>query len=160
MREALSDADFVQENGPERTEFKMKLFEDMDAVTPVDSIIASSSSGITLSVMQSKCAHPERVLVGHPFNPPHVIRLVEVVGGVKTPRPFNARWRSMRRLGRSLCFLHKELPGRGQLRAPNTRHAALALDRRLEPHERRAHQCRVGRSQADPTNGSFARTRP
>jgi 3-hydroxyacyl-CoA dehydrogenase len=84
MKKALSQADFVQENAPERPEFKMKLFADMDDATPVDSIIASSSSGITPSVMQSKCKHPERVLVGHPFNPPHIIPLVEVVGGTKT----------------------------------------------------------------------------
>src|SRR5712691_6478242 len=84
MKEALSQADFVQENGPERPDFKMKLFADMDDATPPDSIIASSSSGITPSVMQSKCTRPERCLVGHPFNPPHVIPLVEVVGGVKT----------------------------------------------------------------------------
>src|SRR5262245_47751606 len=84
MQDALSAADFVQENGPERPDFKMKLFADMDAATPVDSIIASSSSGITPSVMQSECKHPERVLVGHPFNPPHIIPLVEVVGGART----------------------------------------------------------------------------
>ena len=84
MKEALAQADFVQENAPERPEFKMKLFADMDAATPPDSIIASSSSGITPSVMQSKCKRPERVLVGHPFNPPHIIPLVEVVGGAKT----------------------------------------------------------------------------
>src|SRR5436190_18703407 len=71
MKEALSKADFVQENGPERPEFKMKLFADMDDAAPIDSIIASSSSGITPSVMQSKSKHPERILVGHPFNPPH-----------------------------------------------------------------------------------------
>ena len=84
MKEALAQADFVQENAPERPEFKIKLFADMDDATPADSIIASSSSGITPSVMQSKCKHPERVLVGHPFNPPHIIPLVEVVGGAKT----------------------------------------------------------------------------
>src|SRR5882762_7859023 len=84
LSEALSEADFVQENGPERPDFKMKLFAEMDEVTPVDSIIASSSSGITPSVMQSKSKHPERILVGHPFNPPHIIPLVEVVGGTKT----------------------------------------------------------------------------
>src|SRR5436305_10776746 len=84
MKEALSRADFVQENGPERPDFKIKLFAEMDGVTPPDSIIASSSSGITPSVMQSACARPERVLVGHPFNPPHIIPLVEVVGGAKT----------------------------------------------------------------------------
>src|SRR5882757_6421299 len=66
MKEALAKADFVQENAPERPEFKMKLFADMDDATPPDSMIASSSSGITPSVMQSKCRFPERVLVGHP----------------------------------------------------------------------------------------------
>src|SRR3954466_9556744 len=85
MKEALSKADFIQENGPERPDFKMKLFADMDDAAPIDSIIASSSSGITPSVMQSKAKHPERILVGHPFNPPHIIPLVEVVGGTKPP---------------------------------------------------------------------------
>jgi len=84
MKQALSDADFVQENGPERQEFKIKLFADMDAATPPASIIASSSSGLTMSVMQSACTHPERCVIGHPFNPPHVIPLVEVVAGAKT----------------------------------------------------------------------------
>ncbi|HEY4903743.1 MAG TPA: 3-hydroxyacyl-CoA dehydrogenase NAD-binding domain-containing protein, partial [Candidatus Sulfotelmatobacter sp.] len=69
MKKALSDADFVQENGPERQDFKIKLFADMDAATPPDSIIASSSSGLTMSVMQSACKHPERCVIGHPFNP-------------------------------------------------------------------------------------------
>src|SRR4029079_3835444 len=86
MKEAVSQADFVQENGPERPDFKIKLFADMDDATPPDSLIASSSSGITMSVMQSKCARPERCVVGHPFNPPHIIPLVEVVGGTKTSR--------------------------------------------------------------------------
>src|SRR5213078_3868023 len=77
MKEALSQADFVQENGPERPDFKIKLFADMDDAAPIDSIIASSSSGITPSVMQTKSKHPERILVGHPFNPPHIIPFVE-----------------------------------------------------------------------------------
>ena len=81
---AVSQADLVQENGPERPDFKIKLFADIDAATPPDSIIASSSSGITMSVMQSACKHPERCVIGHPFNPPHMIPLVEVVGGEKT----------------------------------------------------------------------------
>src|ERR1700753_467963 len=71
MKEALAQADFVQENGPERADFKIKLFAEMDEATPPDSIIASSSSGITASVMQSQCKRPERILIGHPFNPPH-----------------------------------------------------------------------------------------
>src|SRR6266566_2363875 len=84
MGEALAQADLVQENGPERPDFKIKLFADMDEATPPDSLIASSSSGITMSVMQSACKRPERCVVGHPFNPPHIIPLVEVVGGTKT----------------------------------------------------------------------------
>ena len=84
MKKAVSDADFVQENGPERQDFKIKLFADMDAATPPDAIIASSSSGLTMSVMQSNCKHPERCVIGHPFNPPHVVPLVEVVAGAKT----------------------------------------------------------------------------
>src|ERR1700746_3130214 len=84
MKRALADADLVQENGPERQDFKIKLFADMDAATPEDSIIASSSSGLTMSVMQSACKHPERCVIGHPFNPPHMVPLVEVVAGAKT----------------------------------------------------------------------------
>src|SRR5271169_3497082 len=84
MKKALSEADLVQENGPERPDFKIKLFADMDAATPPDSIIASSSSGLTMSVIQSGCKRPERCVIGHPFNPPHIVPLVEVVGGAKT----------------------------------------------------------------------------
>jgi CoA-transferase family III/3-hydroxyacyl-CoA dehydrogenase, NAD binding domain len=84
MARALADADFVQENAPERPDFKIKLFAEMDAATPVDSILASSSSGITMDVIQSACKHPERCVIGHPFNPPHIIPLVEIVGGAKT----------------------------------------------------------------------------
>ena len=112
LHDALSDADFVQENGPERPDFKKKLFADIDAAAPVDSIIASSSSGIMPSVMQTNCVHPERVLVGHPFNPPHVIPLVEVVGGAKTSdeavRQAMAFYTS---IGKKAIHLKKELPG-------------------------------------------------
>jgi 3-hydroxyacyl-CoA dehydrogenase len=84
MQEALADADFVQENGPERPDFKAKLFADMDDATPPDSILASSSSSLTMDVIQSLCKRPERCVIGHPFNPPHIIPLVEIVGGAKT----------------------------------------------------------------------------
>ena len=84
MKEAVAGADLVQENGPERKDFKIKLFADMDAAAPKDSIIASSSSGLTMSVMQSACKYPERCVIGHPFNPPHMVPLVEVVAGEKT----------------------------------------------------------------------------
>jgi 3-hydroxyacyl-CoA dehydrogenase len=112
MKEALSKADLVQENGPERPDFKAKLFAEMDEATPADSIIASSSSGITPSVMQSKCKRPERVLVGHPFNPPHVIPLVEVVGGAKTsPEAIKQAMAFYTSIGKKAIHVRKELPG-------------------------------------------------
>ena len=112
LKEALSKADFVQENGPERPDFKIKLFAQMDEVTPVDSLIASSSSGITPSVIQSKCKRPERVLVGHPFNPPHIIPLVEVVGGTKTsPDAVEQALAFYAAIGKKPVHLKKELAG-------------------------------------------------
>jgi 3-hydroxyacyl-CoA dehydrogenase len=112
MKEALSKADLVQENGPERPDFKMKLYAEMDEVTPVDSLLASSSSGITPSVIQSKCKHPERVVIGHPFNPPHIIPLVEVVGGSKTaPEAVQQAISFYASIGKKPIHLKKELPG-------------------------------------------------
>jgi 3-hydroxyacyl-CoA dehydrogenase len=84
LNEALENVDLVQENGPERPDFKIKLFADMDALTPESTILASSSSGIPIGISQSSCKHPERCVIGHPFNPPHLIPLVEVVGSEKT----------------------------------------------------------------------------
>jgi 3-hydroxyacyl-CoA dehydrogenase len=112
LKEALSEADLVQENGPERPDFKMKLYAEMDAVVPVDSLLASSSSGITPSIIQSQCKHPERVVVGHPFNPPHIIPLVEVVGGSKTsPDAVRQAISFYASIGKRPIHLKKELPG-------------------------------------------------
>jgi 3-hydroxyacyl-CoA dehydrogenase len=112
LKDALAKADLVQENGPERPDFKIRLYADMDDATPVDSIIASSSSGITPSVMQSKCQHPERVVVGHPFNPPHIIPLVEVVGGARTsPEAIKQAMTFYTSIGKKAIHVRKELPG-------------------------------------------------
>ena len=112
MKEALSQADFVQENGPERPDFKMKLYAEMDEIVPTDSLLASSSSGITASVIQSQCKHPERVVIGHPFNPPHIIPLVEVVGGTKTsPDAIERAIGFYASIGKKPIHLKKELPG-------------------------------------------------
>jgi len=122
MNEALSNADFVQENAPERPDFKIKLFAEMDNITPLDSIIASSSSGITMSVIQSGCKHPERCVIGHPFNPPHIIPLVEVVGGNKTsPEAIQQAMAFYGSIGKKPIHLRKELPGH----AANRLQAAL-----------------------------------
>jgi carnitine 3-dehydrogenase len=83
--EAARDADFVQENGPEREDVKHALFAVLDAAARPDVVLASSSSGLLPStIARGAPAHPERVLVGHPFNPPHLIPLVEVVPGEET----------------------------------------------------------------------------
>ena len=112
MKKALADADLVQENGPERKDFKIKLFSDMDAATPPDSIIASSSSGLTMSVMQSECKHPERCIIGHPFNPPHVIPLVEVVAGEKTsPEAVQRAIAFYTSIGKKPIHVRKEVVG-------------------------------------------------
>jgi 3-hydroxyacyl-CoA dehydrogenase len=112
LKEALSKADFVQENGPERPDFKIKLFADMDEASPPDSIIASSSSGLTPSVIQSGMKRPERCLIGHPFNPPHIIPLVEVVGGAKTaPAAIEQAIAFYKSIGKKAIRLNKEIPG-------------------------------------------------
>src|SRR6185312_13550351 len=85
MNEAVSKADFVQESVPERLMLKARVFAQMDEVARPDTILASSASGLTMDAIQSACKqHPERCVLGHPFNPPHVMPLVEVVGGAKT----------------------------------------------------------------------------
>ena len=112
MKRALADADLVQENAPERPDFKIKLFAQMDEATPPNSILASSSSGITMDVIQSGCKRPERCVIGHPFNPPHVVPLVEVVGGAKTSEATIERAMAFyASIGKKPVRLHKALPG-------------------------------------------------
>ncbi len=88
---AVQGADFVQENGPERLDVKVALFGQLDALLPPRVILASSSSGLSTTGIQAGCVHPERVVLGHPFNPPHLIPLVEVIGGEKTSAETIAR---------------------------------------------------------------------
>src|ERR1700734_2756387 len=112
MAQALAKADFVQENGPERPDFKTKLFAEIDDATPPDSILASSSSGITMDVIQSACKRPERCVIGHPFNPPDVVPLVEVVGGAKTSEATIERAMAFyAEIGKKPVRLYKALPG-------------------------------------------------
>src|SRR6202049_3445408 len=112
MKEAVAGADLVQENGPERKDFKVKLFADMDVAAPKDSIIAASSSGLTMSVMQSACKYPERCVIGHPFNPPHMVPLVEVVAGEKTSPETAQRVMSFyESVGKKPIHVRKEVVG-------------------------------------------------
>src|SRR5271166_2316590 len=73
LAQAVAGADLVQENGPERIDFKQKLYGQLDDLLPPEVIIASSSSGLTMSEIQKGAkTHPERCVIGHPFNPPHL----------------------------------------------------------------------------------------
>lgn len=78
---AAAGADFVQESALERVELKQELFARIDAVVPPDRVIASSTSTFVATSMNARMRHGQRLVVGHPFNPPHLIPLVEVVGG-------------------------------------------------------------------------------
>ena len=110
---AVKNADFVQENGPERIDFKKKLYGQLDELLLADVIIASSSSGLTMSEIQSGCpSHPERCVIGHPFNPPHLVPLVEIVGGAKTSEDTIQRASEFyTSIGKRTVRLHKEVPG-------------------------------------------------
>jgi 3-hydroxyacyl-CoA dehydrogenase len=123
---ALKTADYVQENGPERIDFKRTLYRQLDELLPADVIIASSSSGLTMSEIQSACqVHPERCVIGHPFNPPHLVPLVEIVGGAKTSEATIRRAIDFYSgLGKQAVRLHKEVPGH----VANRLQAALARE--------------------------------
>ena len=84
LASALADTQFVQESAPDREELKIELFEKIDAATAPDVVISSSSSQFIPTSIASRCAHPERVIIGHPFAPSYLLPLVEVVGGEKT----------------------------------------------------------------------------
>lgn len=110
--EAVAGADLVLESGPERLELKRELFEVLDAAAAPDVLLASSSSGLAPSSFQGGCRYPGRVLVTHPFNPPHLVPLVEVVGGEQTTEEsVESAMAVMRHLGKRPIRLHRELPG-------------------------------------------------
>jgi 3-hydroxyacyl-CoA dehydrogenase len=113
LARALAGADLVQENGPERLDFKQKLYGQLDELLPPDVIIASSSSGLPMSQIQSGARlHPERCVIAHPFNPPHLIPLVEIVGGAKTSEETIRRAREFYdSIGRRTVRINKEMPG-------------------------------------------------
>ncbi len=126
LAQAVAEADLVQENGPERIDFKKKLYGQLDEMLPPDVIIASSSSGLTMSEIQLGAAsHPERCVIAHPFNPPHLIPLVEIVGGAKTSEATIQRAAEFyTSIGQRTVRLNKEMPGH----VANRLQAALARE--------------------------------
>jgi carnitine 3-dehydrogenase len=109
---AVSGCDFVQENAPERLEVKQLLLRAVTAALPPEVVVASSTSGFLVSRLSEGCAHPERVVIGHPFNPPHLIPLVEVVGGpTASESAVRAAVGFYRAVGKRPITLNKEVPG-------------------------------------------------
>jgi carnitine 3-dehydrogenase len=84
LAEAVAGADFIQESAPERVELKQSIFAQLDELVGPEVLIASSTSGIKPTDLQVRMKHPERLVVGHPFNPVYLLPLVEIVGGEKT----------------------------------------------------------------------------
>jgi 3-hydroxyacyl-CoA dehydrogenase len=112
LEQALEGADMVQESAPEREPLKIKLFADIDSILSPPAILASSTSTLPMSRIQSECKHPERCVTGHPFNPPHLIPLVEVVGGAKTSAETIERaMRFYTTMGKRAMHIRKEIAG-------------------------------------------------
>ncbi|UJW28397.1 3-hydroxyacyl-CoA dehydrogenase NAD-binding domain-containing protein [Saccharothrix sp. AJ9571] len=112
VTEAVRDADFVQENGPEDVEFKKDLFATLVREAPRHALLLSSSSAIPSSAFTGDLDDASRVLIGHPFNPPHLIPLVEVVPGERTSEDsVRAAVDFYTALGRTPVVERKEIPG-------------------------------------------------
>ena len=112
LADAVGGADVVQENCPEDAALKRRVLAQIDAATPPEVVIASSTSGFAMTMLQADCASPQRCVVGHPFNPPYLIPLVEVAGGEKTD-PAAVDWLTAfyAHVGKRPLRLSGELPG-------------------------------------------------
>ena len=110
--EAVRDAGFVQESAPEILAVKQALYEKLDSLVPADVVISSSTSGLTMTEIQARCTTPERTVVGHPFNPPYLLPLVEIVGGAGTS-PGTVQWAHdfYEAAGKAPLVLNREIPG-------------------------------------------------
>lgn len=108
----LDEIDFVQENGPDRIAVKHQLIQQLEEVIAPDVVIASSTSSLLASDLQSAARHPQRILVGHPMNPPHLLPMVELVSGRQTSeeslQTAEAFYRQMERI---TIRVHKEVVG-------------------------------------------------
>ncbi len=112
LEEAVSEAQFVQESAPENLPLKQSLYKQLGDLVPEDVVISSSTSGLTMTDIQKHCSTPERTVVGHPFNPPYLLPLVEIVGGEKSS-PDAVKWACdfYQVAGKTPLVLNKEVPG-------------------------------------------------
>lgn len=112
IEECVGDADFIQESAPERLDLKLDLHAKISAAAKPDAIIGSSTSGLLPSEFYESATHPERCVVGHPFNPVYLLPLVEIVGGRKTsPEAIEAAKSIYTSLGMRPLHVRKEVPG-------------------------------------------------
>src|SRR5262245_8927305 len=112
LAKAVQNADVIQENGPENIAFKQDLYAQIEANLKPTALVLSSSSGIPASVFTEKMKDASRVLIGHPFNPPHLIPLVEIVPGKRTSRETIAEAvQFYTAIGKSPIVIEKEIPG-------------------------------------------------
>ena len=127
----LDGVGFVQENAPERVELKRDLFMRLEAFVAPDTILASSTTALRVSDFQFACRNPERVIAGHPLNPPHLIPLVEVSGGEATdPAVVDRAMAFYRALGKKPVRLAREIEGHiaGRLSAALWREAVHLVE--------------------------------
>lgn len=112
LAEAVAGAEFIQESSPERLELKQALYKTLGEIVPPDVVISSSTSGLMMTEIQADCATPERTVIGHPFNPPYLLPLVEIVGGKKTD-PKAVQWAAefFKAAGKAPLVMKKEIPG-------------------------------------------------
>jgi carnitine 3-dehydrogenase len=112
LAEAVAEAEFVQESVPENIDLKQALYARLGELVPEDVVICSSTSGLSMTDIQARCATPERTVVGHPFNPPYLMPLVEIVGG-KATAPEAVAWAAdfYRLAGKAPLVMKKEIPG-------------------------------------------------
>ena len=112
IKAAVSDSDLIQENTPENEKLKIRIIKEISHHSKKSAIIASSSSGLLPSRIQSKAQHPERVLIAHPFNPVYLLPLVEIVPGKKTAKKNILKANKFyTKMGMKTLILKKELPG-------------------------------------------------
>jgi ketoreductase RED1 len=109
---AVADADVVQENAPERLDLKQQLWAAIEDAAPGDALFASASSALPATAISERMRRPERLIIGHPFNPPHLVPLVEVVPGARTdPAVVERAVAFYRAMGKRPQVVKKEVPG-------------------------------------------------
>ena len=112
LEEAVKNSDFIQENVPERLQIKKTVLKNISKVAPKNTIIASSSSGLLPSKLQSGCINPQRFIIAHPFNPVYILPLVEIVKGNKTSKIYINRANSFyKSIKMKTLLINRELPG-------------------------------------------------